>query len=95
VGEHFKENTKNYDAGVVTAVEVVPYTVDVTDQEAGSVRQAEVEGRETLLITLEVDAVDTESSLTSGDGMTLRVGESASISNANMTGTGYIVSIER
>lgn len=95
VGDEIFDNTRNYSMGKVVALEVSPYIVEVDDTAAGIVRQAEVPGYETVLLTLEANMVVTDSSLTTEGGYLVRVGLSTKARGDDYAATGYIVSIER
>lgn len=95
-GESMKENTQNTSIGTVVSVEAIPCYVDSYDPETGKVASAALEGRETVLVTLEMEAIDSATGLTSSGGFTLRVGSlvdaaSPMVASAN----GSIVRVER
>lgn len=95
VGDQVTDNIKNYAMGTVTAIEVVPATKAVLDEEAGIVRQAPIEGKIMLHLTVEVDTVEDADSVDAVSGYTLRTGASVSCSAGQLSGSGYILSLER
>lgn len=95
VGDTIIDNVKKLNMGTVTAIEAIPYTVSATDKENGVVYQAPVDGWETILLTLEADAVVTDSSITATSGYVIQVGSSVKALGPTYAGTGYILNIQR
>lgn len=95
VGDLVTDNIKNYEIGTVTAVEVQPYTQGVVDEENAILRQEPTPGRVKLLVTVECDTVEGEQEIATTSGYTLRTGTSVSVSAGKLTGTGYILYVER
>lgn len=95
VGDKVTDNVKNYDMGVVTAVEVTPYTVVALDEESGIYRETEVPGKITLLLTIEAETTETEQTISTVSGYELRIGTSVSCTVSGLTGAGYIIGLER
>jgi hypothetical protein len=94
-GDTATDTVKNLDLGTITAVEVQPYTVGVTDEEAGVVRQVEMEDYVTLWITLEVETTETDSQISTTSGYVLRTGTSVSVAAGDLVASGYILDVER
>lgn len=94
VGDAVTDNIQNYDLGTVTAMEVVPYTASVNNEEAGTVDQVPVEGYISLWLTVEVDTVETDSAITTVSGYDLRTGKAVSCSVGMLTSAGYILAVE-
>jgi hypothetical protein len=94
-GDTATDTVKNLDLGTITAVEVQPYTVAVTDEEAGVVRQVEMEDYVTLWITLEVETSETDSQISTTDGYVLRTGTTVYIAAGDLVASGYILDVER
>jgi hypothetical protein len=95
VGDEVTDTVKNMDLGTITAVEAQPYTVGVTDEEAGVVRQVEMEDYVTLWITLEVETTETDSQISTTSGYVLRTGTSVSVAAGDLVASGYILDVER
>ncbi len=96
VGDPVTDNVKNYDVGTVTAVEVEPYTSNkALDEEAGVYRQAPVEGRVNVLLTIEVDTIETESNVDTLSGYTLRTGMVVSLTAGQLSSRGNILEVSR
>mgnify|MGYP004480631261 FL=1 len=94
-GDSVTDNVKNQAMGTVTAVEVVPCTVSVTDEATGTIKQVPVEGYVSLLLTVQADTTETDSQIATKDGYVLRVGTSVSCSVGALTSAGYILSVDR
>ncbi len=95
IGDEFQETSDGNTMGTVTAVEVIPYTVQATDEEEGVIRDQEVEGYSTLRITLEVQSVEPDSAIETTEGETIRVGTSVTMSNGTLLAKGTIIWMER
>lgn len=95
VGDPVTDNIKNYSAGTVKNVEVKPYETDVLDEENGVLRRSPVEGMVTLVLTIEADTVETDKSVDTTGGYTLRTGAGASLTAGSMSAAGYILSVSR
>lgn len=95
VGDTVTDNIKNYEIGTVTDIQVVPYTSAATDEEAGVVKQAAMQGYISLQLTIEADTVETESEISTVSGYTLRVGASVSCTVGSLKGSGYILQLDR
>jgi hypothetical protein len=95
VGDTVTDTVKNLDIGTITALEVQPYTVGVTDEEAGVVRQVEMEDYVTLWITLEAETTETDSQISTTSGYVLRTGTSVYVSVGDLVASGYILDVER
>lgn len=95
VGDKVTDNVKNYDLGVVTEVVVTPYTVTSMDEETGIIRETEVPGKITLLLTIEVETTETEQKIATISGYELRIGTAVSCTVSGLTASGYIIGLER
>ena len=95
VGDSVTDNVKNYAIGTVTNVEVLPYTMYTTDEEAGVIRATEVPGKITLYVTVEAQTIDGEKQITTDSGYVLQSGKSISCSLGSLTSGGYIVELQR
>lgn len=96
VGDPVTDNVKNYDVGTVTAVEVRPYTTNKSlDEEAGTYRQAPVEGWVNVVLTIEVDTTETDASVDTVSGYTLRTGAVGSFTAGSLSSGGVILDVSR
>lgn len=95
VGDALVDNVRHYAIGTVTKVEVVPYTVSVPDETAGVIRAVEVPGKINLLLTVEVQTVQNESSIYTESGYLIRIGTEVSCAGGSMYCVGRIIDIER
>ena len=95
VGAAVRDNVKNLDMGVVTAVEVVPSTVMVLDEEAEVIRQAVRPDRYNVHVTIQAETLETATSVETAGGYVLRVGGAVSCTVGGTTGSGYILVVER
>ena len=95
VGDPVTDNVKNYAVGTVQDVEVRPCITEVLDEESGTLRQAEVEGYVTLVLIIEADTVETDKTIDTVSGYTLRTGGSVSFTAGSMSASGNILSVSR
>ncbi len=95
VGDKVKDNVKNFDMGAVTAIEVVQATGQVVDEEARVVRQSPREDRVLILLTVEAETTETNTTVSTVGGYSLRVGKSVSCTVGQLTSPGYILAVER
>lgn len=95
VGDPVTDNIKNYGAGTVKSIEVRPCVTDVLDEETGVLRRSPVEGQITLVLTIEADTVETDKSIETTGGYTLRTGAGASLTAGSMSAAGYILAVSR
>lgn len=94
-GDKVVDKIKNYDMGVVTAVEAVPHTYSVVDEETGVMKQAVVPGSICLLITVEAETIESDDRIATTGGYIIRTGTAVSCSAGKLTGSGYILEVER
>ena len=95
VGDKVKDNVKNLDMGTVTNMEVVQATGQVVDETAHIVRQSPREGRVLILLTVEAETTETNTTVNTVGGYSLRVGKSVSCTVGKLTSAGYILAVER
>ncbi len=95
VGDTITDNIKNYTMGKVKAVEVQPYTDIVEDYVNGRYAQGETEGLENIIITIEADATESDSSIIVGGNYVVKAGKEVAIKGQGYAGTGHVISIER
>lgn len=94
-GDTVTDNVKNLALGQVTAVEVQPSRAMVLDEAAGIYREAPREGRITLVLTIQADTLEDQDSVDTVSGYTLRTGTAVSCTAGQLSGSGYILSVER
>lgn len=95
VGDSVTDNVKNYAIGTVTKVEVLPHTVYTIDENAGIIRETEVPEIITLYVTIEAQTIEGKTQITTDSGYQLQVGARISCSVGSLTGSGYIVGLQR
>ncbi len=89
------DNIRNYDIGVVTAVEEVPSLSAVFDETSGTVRQTPTPNETTLLVTIQADTVESEKNVSTKSGYDLKVGKNVSCTIGGVICSGYILEVER
>lgn len=94
-GDTVTDNIKNYDMGVVTAVERQTSTAAVLNKELGEYVLAEYPDKVTLYITIEADTTESDSTIATESGYTLRIGTGVSCTIGAMKASGYIVGLDR
>lgn len=94
-GDLVKDNVKNLELGVVTAVEVSATTVSSLNKETGLYQETEVPGKYTMLVTVRADTTETDKQVSTVSGFILRVGTSVSCTVGNLYASGYIVKLDR
>lgn len=94
-GDELEDTVKNYKLGTVVSTEIIPATMRVLDVERRKVVQAEIPGREDVLVLVEAPCTMGESSLLLDGGYKLRVNAPAYIRGNGYMAVGPIVSIER
>lgn len=95
VGDPVTDNVKNYDVGTVTAVEVRPCTSRILDEEQGMYRQAPVEGQVNVVLTVQVDTVESDSAVDTLSGYHLRTGQVVSLTAGQLSSQGNILTVSR
>lgn len=95
VGDTVTDNIKNYAIGTVTDIELQPSTNTVLDEEHEIFRQAVLNDRVTLVLTIEVDTVETDSAVDTLSGYTLRTGTSVSLTAGQLYAAGTVLSVSR
>lgn len=95
VGDRVVDNIRNYNMGTITDMEVVSYTVGVTDEEAGIIRQQPLPDRYCLILTIEADTIETETDVQTVSGYNLKTGLSISCTINELSSGGYILTVER
>ncbi|MBO4831140.1 MAG: DUF4330 family protein [Oscillospiraceae bacterium] len=95
IGDALQENVKKFSIGTVTGVEFSQGTTLTEDHENGCFIDTPVPGYESIRITIEAPAVETDRNITVGGGFVVRVGAPVSVTGPGYAGGGYIVEIER
>ena len=95
IGCQVEDNVKNYELGIVTAIEIIPSTGSVLDEETRTIQQAVKPDQLTLLLTIQVDTVETEDTSDTVSGYPLRVGRFVSCTAGSLTASGYILAVDR
>ena len=95
VGDTITDNIKNYTMGKVVAVETEPYTDIVEDYEHGRYAEGSTDGLENVIITIEAQVSESESSLIVGGNYVVKAGKEIAVKGEGYAGTGHIISIER
>ena len=95
VGDRITDNIKNYHMGTVVAIETEPYKDIFEDYENGRYAEGETDELETVVLTLEADVTETESSLIVGGNYVVKAGKEIAVKGEGYAGTGHVISIER
>ena len=95
IGDQIADNVKNYQIGEVVTVQAVPSKLQVLDQEGRRYVQAELEGFEDVLVTIEAPCTVTDSAITVGGGYSVRVGGTVYLKGEGYMGSGQIVALEQ
>ena len=95
IGDALQDNVKKFSIGSVTGVEFSQATTLTEDHENGGFVDSPVPGHESIRISIEAPAVETDRSITVGGGFVVRVGAPVSVTGPGYAGAGYIIEIER
>lgn len=93
VGETLIDSSKKMNIGTIVAVESQPYVYLGKNLNAGTMELTTVEGKSTIYITVEADAVMSGFSYNIG-GYTIYVGQQVTLSLPHFVGVGYCISLE-
>lgn len=91
-GQSVEDAVERKNLGTVSGVQALPYEKVTFDYENGRETVASVEGKITLKITIEAQAVESDRAFTV-DGCEIRVGQSYSLILPDMYGYGYCTEI--
>lgn len=94
IGDQLLDNGQNHNLGEVVEIRTAPTEMTALDQEAGRYVQAELEGFEDVLVTLEVPAKASESNIMANGKYVLRVGSMVYLRGEGYMGSGPIVALE-
>ena len=92
IGDKILDSVGKSDIGVVSAVEKVPYTINVYNTVSGKMESVEMEGRYSLLLTVEAYADVTDEAINVGS-YRVAVGKGISVQSRHFVGTGYCISV--
>lgn len=87
------DNIKNFELGRVVSFQTVPAEVTSLDHENRIYRQAQLEGYEDVLVTVQATCTTTDEGIQVGGGYDLKVGATAYIKGPGYMGSGPIVAI--
>lgn len=93
VGETLIDSSKKMNIGTIVAVESQPYVHLGKNLTTGTMELTTVEGKSTIYVTVEADAVLSGISYNIG-GYTIYVGEQVNLSLPHFVGVGYCISLE-
>ncbi|HHT17453.1 MAG TPA: DUF4330 family protein [Papillibacter sp.] len=94
-GDLIYDSVKKYALGTVQDVTLEPARRLSKDMETGRTILAEIPDRLTAVIDVVCDCYDSESTVSTTSGYTLRVGQNVFVAGPGYAGSGYIVSILR
>ncbi|NLM83775.1 MAG: DUF4330 family protein [Clostridiales bacterium] len=94
-GDLIYDSVKKYALGTVEDVTLEPARRLSKDMETGRTIYAEIPDRLTAVLDVVCDCYETESSISTTSGYTLRVGANVYIAGPGYAGAGYIVAISR
>lgn len=94
-GDRIVDNIKNFEMGNVVSYETVPATYEVLDSVSHRYVQADIEGFEDVLVTIESPCTESDQGIVLGGGYNLRVGVTTYIKGEGYMASGPVVSVER
>ena len=95
IGDDLMENTKNYHMGKVVDFEVKPYTKITPDYENNRFVDSADPSHNTVVITVEADVTETDSSFAVDGQFIVRAGTEIFVKGEGYAGEGYVVEINR
>lgn len=95
VGDTLMDNVKNFPLGTIVDVEVQPSLASAVDINVGMIREAVVEGRETVLITVEASVTHDEKEIMINDNFLIKSGIWVALRGTGFAGSGYILDVSR
>ena len=93
-GQAVQDAIERKNLGKVVGVQTVPYEVITFDYTEGKEKVAVVDGKISISVTIEAEAVETDRSFTV-DGCDIRVGQKYSVVFPEMYGIGYCIKISK
>lgn len=94
-GDAVRDSTRNYDIGTVVSHEVLPYTVQVADEENLTVKNAVMDRYDNILLTIRSNMLTSGTALTTESGYQVTVGTKVYLAGPCYAGTGYVIAIDR
>lgn len=94
-GDAVRDSTRNYDIGTVVSHEVLPYTVQVADEENLTVKNAVMDRYDNILLTIRSNMLTGGNALTTESGYQVTVGTKVYLAGPCYAGTGYVIAIDR
>lgn len=94
-GDAVRDSTRNYDIGTVVSHEVLPYTVQVADEENLTVKNAVMDRYDNILLTIRSNMLTGGTALTTESGYQVTVGTKVYLAGPCYAGTGYVIAIDR
>lgn len=93
-GQAVQDAIERKSIGTVVGVQTVPYEVITFDYTEGKEKVAVVDGKITVYVTIEADAIETDQAFTV-DGCEIRVGQKYSVVFPEMYGIGFCIKINK
>lgn len=94
-GDAIRDSARNYDIGTVVSHEVLPYTVQVADEENLTVKNAVMDRYDNILLTIQSNMLTGGTALTTESGYQVTVGTKVYLAGPCYAGTGYVIAIDR
>ena len=94
IGDVVQDAIQRKNIGTVVGVQAIPYEVITFDYTEGKEKVSVVDGKLTMYITIEAEAIETDSAFTV-DGQVIRVGQKYSIITPNMYGVGFCIKLTK
>ena len=95
IGDQITDNIKNYYMGTVVEKETVPYKKLVQDKVNGVWKESEVEGRETVILTLEAPVSESGADFKVNGYYIVKAGLEVAAKGPGYAGRGYVLTVER
>ena len=95
VGDEITDNIKNYYMGKVVEVKSAPYKKLVQDKETGVFKEAEVDGRETAIVTVEAPVTESAGDYKVNGYFLVKAGLEIAAKGNGYAGRGFILNVER
>ena len=95
VGDRLTDNVKNYHMGTVTSVEARPSVRLGEDKINGNVIESVIEGKETVILVVEANVVETASDFKVDGNYVVKAGKDIAVKGNGYAGKGYILTIGR
>ncbi len=93
IGDKVLDSVGKSDIGVISAIDKAPYTVNIYNSISGKLESVQMEGRYSLLLTIDAYADVTQEAINVGS-YRVAVGKGMSMQSKHFVGTGYCLSID-